>query len=639
MHPAFPGLAGATGALLLILSSSVLAGTVSVGSGAGCTYPNLQAAFNALDGVSGTHTFRLRRETFAVPDGASYEPSVSQGGVYIEGGYAECGDAAPGNGSNDVSIIDGAGGGQAPTLRLLVDGRIGTLQIRRTVIQGGDALSTSNAFNGAGGGIAIRGPASVLLGRGTTVRNNQAVRGGGIALIGGLIASTVADKVDLYLDEGASISSNTAQQEGGGIYCGGNTVFGAPTSAPRHGSIIGVDGVIGFNTTGGLGGAFYCHGTVEGGGGFQPRPRANAALLIIGNTTSSGGSCASGNGTLDTTIPPAADGYRPLGAADGENGLVALANNTGSRPGLCLSPSRTIGTDDYPNGPSRFRLQNLVVTGNSGTGTLGLAIAREELRLRVQPSGNRVACSFFSPTPCVSFTDNEATGSPGTGASAYLIESLGTLELVRASIRNNHARPALMRNYLGQTFVTSSVIEGNTVELAAASFGTSRAAFEVGSALAGAGILTVRHSTVVFATPLDRFVHLANETSTASVRANIFASSVLPAPANVGGVAPPANFRREWCGFFQRTDDFASHAVTNDPTSGAFQVLATSSYALEPGTFAPGAGLVDWCTKSVALDFHGNAFGSVVYFTTGGPADVGAVENRSDVIFADGFER
>ncbi len=617
------------------LPSTATAATVSVGSGAGCTYPTLQAAFDALDDQAGSHVIRLRRETLAIPAGASYAPTVTQPGVFIEGGYVECGDAAPGTGINDTSTIDASGGAQAPALRLLVDGRVGTVQIRRVTIRGGDALSTTTAWNGAGGGIAIRGPASVLLGTRTVVSNNQAVRGGGIALIGGLISGTIPDKVDLYLDEGASVSSNTASAEGGGIFCGGNSNPSGPTAGARHGSIIAIDATIGFNSSGGLGGAFACAGTVEGGGGFQPRPRANAAVLIIGNTTTGGG-CAAGSGTLDTTIPQGADGYRPLGAADGENGLLAIANNTGPRPGLCLSASRSIGTDDYPNGPSSFRLQNLIVTGQNGTGTLGISVGREEMRLRIQPSGRNVACTFFEPTPCVSFTANEASGSPGTGSVAPLVDNLGTLEIVRASIRGNVTRNALIRNYAGSNFVTSSLIEGNRVEASASD--PTRSAFEVGGNLF-MGTLTARHNTVLFSTPLDRFVNLAFATSQASVRANIFASSAVPAPANFGGLAPNVNFRREWCGFFQRTDDFLSHTVVNDPTSGTFQVLGPASFSLQAGSFAPGDGLVDWCTKSVADDFYGAPFGSVAYYTGAGPADVGAVENRNDVIFANGFER
>ncbi len=635
MHPSLPHFAFAL--VLLFQAAPGVAATVSVGSGAGCTHPSLQAAFDALDGVAGAHTFRLRRETFAVASGVSYAPSVGQSTVLIEGGYVECTDAAPGTGIDDVSIIDGAGGSQGPALRLLVDGRVGSLQIRRTVIQGGDALSTTNAYNGAGGGIAIRGPASVLLGRGAVVRNNQAVRGGGIALIGGLLSGTIPDRVDLYLDEGASVTGNTASEDGGGIYCGGITTPG-PTFGARHGSIVAIDTTIAFNVSGGFGAAFSCSGTVEGGGGFQPRPRANAAVLILGNTSSGSGSCAAGSGTLDTAVPLGSDGYRPLGAADGENGLLAIANNSGTRPGLCLTASRLLGTDIYPNGQSSFRLQNLVVSGQSGTGTLGLSIGREELRLRVQPSGRRVACTFFEPTPCVSFSNNEASGSAGSGPAAYLLDNIGTLELVRASIRDNLARPALLRNYAGQSSFTSSLVVGNRVELAGAGAGPTRSAFEVGGSLFP-GILTVRHTTVLFSTALDRFVNLAHPDSSANARANIFASTAVPAPATVGGTAPPANFRREWCGYFQRTDDFPTHSVTNDPTSGTFAVIGNAAFALEAGTFAPGAGLVDWCTKSVSDDFHGNPFGSVAYYTDAGPADIGAVENRNDVIFASDFEQ
>lgn len=622
--------------VLLAVAAPARADQLSVGSGAGCTHASLQAAFNALDDIGGHHLIRLRRETFAVPNGAIYTPTVGQGTVTIEGGYLECGDAAPGTGINDVSVLDGTGGTEAPVLRLRVDGRVGSVQIRRTILQGGDALDTDTAYNGAGGGLAIHGPASVLLGAGTVVRNNQAVRGGGIALIGGLLSGTVANKVDLYLDGGASVVSNTASAEGGGIYCGGNPNTAGPTFGARHGSIIAIDATIGFNSAGGLGGAFACSGTVEGGGGFQPRPRANAAVLIVGNTTTGSGGCAAGAGTLDTTVAQGSDGYRPLGAADGENGLLAIANNTGARPGLCLSSSRSIGTDIYPDGPSTFKLQNLIVTGQNGSGTLGISVGREELRLRIQPSGRNVACTFFEPTPCVSFSANEASGSPGTGSVAPLVDNLGTLELVRASIRDNVTRNALIRNYAGSNFVTSSLIEGNRVEASASD--PTRSAFEVGSNLF-TGTLTARHNTVLFATPLDRFVHLAFPTSQASVRANIFASSASPAPANFGGAAPNANFRREWCGFFQRTDDFATHTVVNDPTSGTFQLLAPGAFSLEPATFAPGDGLVDWCTKSVTDDFHGAPFGSVVYYAGAGPADIGAVENRLDVIFAHDFER
>jgi hypothetical protein len=533
-------------------------------------------------------------------------------------------------------VLDASGGLTRPALRLQIAGNVGTVQIRRVAIQGGDANDTVNAYNGAGGGLAVIGPASVLLGVGAVVRNNHAIRGGGVGLVGGLLAGTAPDRIDFYLAEGASITGNEAVQEGGGVYCGGASVSGSPSSAPRHASLVITDGIIGYNTAGGLGGAFYCHGTVEGGGGFQPRPAPGKAALIIGNHTTASGGCAAGSGTLDAGTPVGFGGYRRLGAADGSNGIIAIAANDGTRPALCLSASRTLGSDDRPEDGNVFLLQNLIVASQHGTSDLGLVVSDEEMRLLVQPSGRNVRCEFFAPTPCVSFADNIAEGAPGTGATASVVSAIGRLDLVRASIRDNVARGSLLRNYLRSMRLESSIVAGNSVIASAAS--PTRAAFAVGYNTLFPGELTIRHSTVVFGTALDRFFDLQHVDAQVTARAGIFASSVVPAPANVGGVAAPTRLRREWCGFFQDTGDFASHTEVADPTTGFFVAPGPGDYALDPVTFAPGYGLVDWCTPSTIDDFHGAPFGSVRYFVDGAGADIGAVENRDDVIFATAFE-
>ena len=98
-------------------------------------------------------------------------------------------------------------------------------------------------------------------------------------------------------------------------------------------------------------------------------------------------------------------------------------------------------------------------------------------------------------------------------------------------------------------------------------------------------------------------------------------------------------FTRRWCGFFQRTSDFASHTQVVDPTLGGFTVLPPGDFGLDPQTFAPGVGLVDWCTTSVVTDFHGNAFGSAQFYPVAVSADIGAVETQLPAdIFSDGFE-
>lgn len=629
IHLAVPFLLmGLTGAM------PSLAATVSVGTG--CTYSSLQAAFTALASQTGNHTIRLRTQTFATPDGSTYQPTVTQGTVLIEGGYAQCSDSAPT--SNQTSTLDGSGGLARSTLRLAIEGRIATLQIRRLVIRGGDATDDAT-FNGNGGGLLVNGPATVLLGTGTTIRNNQAVRGGGIALAGGLLSSLTAAKVNLHIDEGASISNNTAAEEGGGIFCGAK--LSASTDIYRHGSIVGIDGVIGNNSASGQGAAFYCLGTVEGGGGLLPSPRNGAALLILGNQVSPPGVCAAGYATLDASVAKNAEGYRPLGAAAGETGLLAIVGNQGSSPALCLWPSRRIGTTITPPDESVFQLQNLVISDQSGSGDLGLSLLGSEMRLRVRPSGRSTTCSLFSPTPCVSFAANSTTELPGSGYPSYLIKNLGNLELVRASVRDNLASRSLVYSYNRGFSLESSVVTGNTVQLPGSSWDTVRSAFLIGWGPPAnfSGQASIIHSTIRFTTPLDRFFTLDHVDSAVTARASIFSSSASPAPDTIGGAAAPSRFRREWCGFFQSTWDFASHTVVPDPTSGQFVTFTPASFSWNPATYVPGLSLADYCTRSTEVDFHGKRFGSVRYFPGAGPADIGAVENRDDVIFDDGFER
>jgi hypothetical protein len=616
-----------------LTSDAARALTLSVGTGAGCDHATLHDAFVAIRTEPGEHHIHIRTETYATPNGTGYVPAVAQTGVFLEGGYTECTDAAPnGDPGAPVPVFDASGGAATHALDLRLDGLVGTFQLRRMEITGGDAFSGSDERNNVGGGLRVTGPASVLLGRGLVIRNNGAGRGGGVALVGGPVNSgSVIDKVDLYITEGAQVINNGAAAEGGGIYCGGATELGQP-SVGRHGTIVFVDGIIGFNDAA-TGGGFDCHGSVEGGGGLQPRPAAGAAALVIGNNSRSQ-ACGAGNATLDAALATDADGYRPLGAAENSNGLLAIVNNTGIHPGLCLSGSYQLGTTNHPLGASRFRLRNLYVAGQRGEGVNGLFL-REGIQLRVQPSGRRTRCEFFNPlASCVMFEDNafEAQSdpaiSPASLVSAYGVDEPADLELVRATARGNMAHTAMLSQSGGLMAIESSVFDDNEVlPWPGSALGTSLFYAYNG------GKIRVEHATVLTDAALDRFFYLQGS-STAVARAGIFASSVAPAPANVGGTAPPAQFTREWCGFFQSTADFASHTVVTDPTSGVFTTLPPGALQLDPLTLAPGDDLVDRCTPSVQHDYHGAGFGSLSYYPTDPPADIGAVENRDDVIFA-----
>lgn len=639
-------------------SAPAFALDLRVGTGAGCTHATLQAALDALEGEAGLHTVRINKGAYPVANGMAYVPTANQTGVFLEGGYESC--TAPGP-TGDVTVdanravFDGAGGAQRSVLDLRLFGRVGTFQIRRIVLTGGDATAvstTSDEFE-SGGGLIVRGGASVLLGLGTSVRGNAALNGGGIALAGSrLIDTATIARVDLFIDDGAEVSNNTATGttpatgRGGGIYCGGGNP--APDMGPdgnRHGSIVLRDGIIGFNQAQ-SGGAFFCNGSLQAGGGFQPAPRDGRAAWIVGNQAgTTGGGCAAGVGSLDAAITPGADGRRTLGAPDGGTGILAITNNTATgSPGICLGGSVTLGTTDVPAGSSRFRIQNLYIADQSGSGTLGLA-ASSFLELDVRPSGDTVACSFFSATPCVRMLGNQVASSGGVTSNGQLLTATNgaVLNIYRGMIDGNRGRPRLFGAATGAVLrLWSSIVDDNTV-VVGSTFPVDSASLFESSLGATAGVY---QTTVVMRSPLDFFFRIGDgiDNGFASAHGSILASTVSPPPANVGGPAPASRLTREWCGFFQSTADFASHTVANDPTTFSFVVQPPSAFNLAAGTYAPqSAGLIDACSApSFNRDFHGRPFD--VQLEPGGVvrADIGAVEAQPvalpDPLFANGFE-
>lgn len=628
-----------------------------VGTGAGCTHASLQAALDALESQPGVHTVRINKGAYPVPDGMVYLPTVNQSGVFLEGGYANCTAPSP---TGDVTldadraVFNGVGGARRAVLDLRLFGRVGTFQIRRIVLTGGDATDdgATSEFQ-SGGGLIVRGGASVLLGRGASVRGNSALNGGGIALAGTRVVDTGGiARVDLFIDEGAEVSSNiatgltTATGRGGGLYCGGGNP--APDMGPdgnRHGTIVLRDGVIGFNQAR-QGGAFYCRGSLQGGGGFQPAPRDGRAAWILGNQGGGSGlGCAAGDATLDAGIPPGPDGRRTLGAPDGGTGILAITNNSGGgNAGLCLFGSPNVGGTTVTPGGSRFRIQNLYIADQSGGGTLGLSVS-SGMELDVQPSGDGIECSFFSATPCVRLVGNQVASSGGVTSNGQLLTATGgaVLNIYRGMIDGNRGRPRLFGAATSAVLrLWSSIVDDNTVVVGSTPPVDSASLFE-SSLGATAGVY---QTTVVMRSPLDFFFRIGDgvDNGFASAHGSILASTVSPAPANVGGPGPTSRLTREWCGFFQSTSDFASHTVANDPTTGAFVTLAPSAFSLDPGTYAPlSAGLIDACsTPSYNRDFHGRPYS--VQLEPGGAvrADIGAVEAQPAVLpgplFANGFE-
>ena len=407
----FPLLLGMLACLMALPAGAT---TLRVGVGTGCDQATLQAALNVVRTQAGTHTIRINKGNYAVPNGMVYDPTVAQTAVFLEGGYDNCTASAPSGDptlDSDRAVFNGSGGSARSVLDLWIYGKVGTFQLRRIVLTGGDATDTTNPeWSRSGGGLAVRGGASVLVGLGASIKGNAAIDGGGVVLTGSTVLDTAGvAKSDFFIVEGAEIASNTATDRGGGIYCGGANPTGfAGPNIDRHGSIVFANGTIAFNQAT-RGAAFFCRGTVEGGGGLQPRPQNNQVAWILGNqSASSGAGCAAGDGTLDATIPIAPSGYRELGAANGENGLLAITNNRGRFASLCLLGSSTLGdVDSRPPSSNPFRLQNLYIANQIGEGGSMAMLVSSGLQLAVQPSGNSVSCSFFSPTPCVTIENND----------------------------------------------------------------------------------------------------------------------------------------------------------------------------------------------------------------------------------------
>ena len=619
-------------ALLAVLPAQAADQNRRVGTGTGCTDATLTSAFNAIRTQTGTHTIRINKGNYALPDGLTYLPTVNQTAVFMEGGYDDCLAAAPsGNTASDadLAVFSGAGGTSFPVLDLILNGRVQTFQMRRIVLTGGEDS-----------GLFVTGQASVLLGVGAKIRGNaRATNGGGIVLNGSPTSNTSTfARIDLYIDEGAEVINNTAINRGGGIYCGN------PSGADTHASIVFRDGIIGYNQAD-EGAAFYCRGSLEGGGGFQPRPRSDRAALIIGNQSTSNGSgvrCAAGFGTLDTVLPVQPDGFRHVGADADSNGLLAIAANGGTAsPALCLIGSRTWGDigNPAPTGQSRFLLRNLHVSSQFGNGFVGLS-TRDAMELIVAPSGDAVNCTFFTATPCVRFTDN----SVDAGAGNLLHASGGSmLQLRRAMIDGNTSRSELgLADDTADVILMASILDDNTVLPRSTSPSTS----SLFSAQFG-GAVDVRNSTIIMRSTLNQFFRLGStplvdNTGIGYAQASAFSSTVgTPRVVEFEGSTPTTNFRRYWCGYFvNTTTNFSGHTVVNNVATGTYNLAA--NFSVDANYSPTHADLRDACTAPPGTqnrDFYGHPYNVDFPPTNSLPADIGAVEAQlQDGIFSNGFE-
>jgi hypothetical protein len=650
--------------LIAVLASTALpahALELRVGNGAGCTHATLQAALDAIEGLGGDHTIRINAGTYAVPDGMVYQPTVAQGFVRLEGGYANCSAGSPsGAPTSDAgrSIFDGTGGLGRSVLEVQANGLVGSFQMRRMALQGGDATSTANRFN-AGGGLAVYGRASVLVGSGVSIRGNSAGYGGGVALAGGRIEVNEAiDRIDFFIDEGAEIRDNVAADFGGGIYCGGATaVSGSPPMESRHASIVHRDGRIVGNRAG-AGFGLFCLGSYAGGG-YQPRPNPGAVARVENNT---------GNhpfndfcpvlASLDLIVAPT-NGVRTLGAIEPtNNGFLLLQNNSGGAyGGMCIEGWATRGgASPAPSSAPVFWLQNALFIGNRVRMTDSLAVQSSAFAtskfagqlpdLTIKPSSPTQRCGLLPPFgPCVLFEGNGVDGViPKIGSAAVIT---GRVRIEGARISGNDAVGALLstQNAGDAIAIQSSLIDGNQVAGASGSTVVFASAIDPGQPAMPPTNLFLVHNTVT-GNVHDRFFRL-EAAGRASVQGTVLHADGATRLLKTGA-APDANLTLRWCNYLTTLSDPGFTGATQVDDGFGPLVTVTGPLAFGAG-FAPPLSLIDRCrTPQVFVppllfvtqsDFYGVPFGfPLAPANPDRPADVGAVEFRPEIVFADGFE-
>lgn len=627
-----------------------------VGTGTGCTHATPQAALDAIEGVGGDHTIRINTGTYFAVDGIVYQPTVAQGVVRLEGGYASCTAGSPsGSPTTDAgrSILDGGGGSGLlrSVLELQINGLVGSFQMRRIVLQGGDALASAARFSN-GGGLAVFGRASVLIGSGVSIRNNVANNGGGVALVGSRISvNEPLERVDFFIDEGAEIRNNNAVGAGGGIYCGGATgVLGDPPSELRHGSVVHRDGAI----TGNLanqGAALTCLGSYAGGG-WQPRPNPGATALIANNTNAGTTvfSTAAVSATLDLVVDPVG-GVRTLGAiGPTNNGIVLVQGNESYGVGAVnLEGWRTRGgaSPAPPTAPA-FRLQNILFIGNRVRPRPSTLPSPSALAwfanapLTVGPSSPGMRCGLAPPLgACVVFEANAPTGSFAGDLRVPTIHSTGQLAIEGARISGNEARQALVTSGAPDAFVAlrSSIVDGNLVG------GSDTTLFESDGGTSGPADVFLSHVTVT-GNSHDRYLRIEG-TSRAAMQGTVLHNAGAPRPLRFGS-APNANLTLRWCNYLNTLSDTAFTGATQVPDSFGPLVTVTGPLTFD-ATFNPGLVLIDRCQPpttpatsapfATPFDFYGTAFGfPVAPANPNRLADIGAVEFRPEGLLSDGFE-
>ena len=277
--------------LFLLLSATVgHAGTIAyrVGSDVACDTSSIQTALDmaAMDSSNTAEIFIARNATYQ-----QVALQISAENTVLRGGYDTCTDGVP----SGRTTISGAGGSLASVIT--ISGAAADVTLANLSITGGDP-----GAGNFGGGIQIIGTGVLRL-TNTSLSGNSSQRGGAIYFDGSGLGN-------LAMDASTQVFSNSADFDGGGIYCKGATVI-------AEGDI--------FNNSATFGGGVYADGC-----DFRHMATVQGDGIFLNSATNSGGGAylANSSALRLSGIPDATVGlYLNTATNDGGGVYIADANS------------------------------------------------------------------------------------------------------------------------------------------------------------------------------------------------------------------------------------------------------------------------------------------------------------------------
>jgi hypothetical protein len=394
-----------------------------VASDSACTQNDIQSAIDAATCIYGTKIFITREHTYTTQGLNINDKNITLIG---RGDGVNCGPVT-------IGICDPTIGCPPPPTAPLVS--ISGKSNAAVFTIGGNSnvslryLDINNGGNtGAnGGGIGFSGSGSLTLDT-TWVRANQAVNGAGV-FFNGTGASTSTLNVLAY----TQILANTASDSGGGIFVGGNAEL--DMFAP-HTTIDG-------NTAAGLGGGIAIVGPANANIGS---PDDNGLAAIRLNQAAYGGGIS-----ITTPDSDAHDSIVKLFTTDPAR-PVGVVGNTATHTGGGIYLKPTAGTGNYSATflcAWDFRIEGNIaqegaaIYSDTDSALLG-AVEGGYVLLGVCPYYNgdypdqlgAVACP--DNAVCNRVDGNVASDNSANPTSAILIQTHGTLNATRFSMRNNN---------------------------------------------------------------------------------------------------------------------------------------------------------------------------------------------------------